>query len=268
METLRPRPMPSHLPMMPSTLRTPRTPSPLTLEVPQTPREALKHKLMTALLKNLEWFVVYSEALATYKEHGGLEPMYDMERYNEVEDSVDKLLSRDPSGGRPAGILLPPTPSEKRKNKLMAEILGTMPWFIAYRDNLSAHKERGVPEPTQYADLYDKVEERVDEILSRDDTYGEGESAPSTPSTPSSTHSFDGDVSWSELRTTRHAILKNTVMMALLNEMPWYVEYRYALERHRASGTSSPERDEPRFEAVEKRVDTLIREVIDTTYTR
>lgn len=150
----------------------------------------------------------------------------------------------------------------------MAEMLGTMQWFIEYRYNLSTHKERGVPAPTYDMDLYNEVEDRVDEILSRDDSYDEWESAPSTPSTPSSTHSFDGDVTWRELRTTRHAILKNTIMMALLNEMPWFVEYRYALDTHRAYGTPSPVRDKARFEAVEGRVDTLIREVIDETYTR
>jgi hypothetical protein len=71
-----------------------------------------------------------------------------------------------------------------------------------------------------------------------------------------------------QLRSARHAKLKDTLMMALLGEMGWFVEYREELTAHRDQGATAPEYNSVRFDAVERRVDELIREVVDPTYAR
>ncbi len=73
---------------------------------------------------------------------------------------------------------------------------------------------------------------------------------------------------WSRLRGTEHAELKNDLMMALLWNMEWFVEYRSKLDAYR-------EKSEPRhpyptaeMERVEKLVDALIVAALDPQYQR
>lgn len=71
-----------------------------------------------------------------------------------------------------------------------------------------------------------------------------------------------------ELRTTKHAELKNTYMMATLLHLEWFVEYRAELEHYRHHGGPKPVYPAARVEEVETKVDALIREVIDPAYAR
>lgn len=72
-----------------------------------------------------------------------------------------------------------------------------------------------------------------------------------------------------EMRTTQHADLKNDLMMRVLKECPWFVEYRKALERHQTTGACmTMTYPSDRVEFVETRVDELIRACVDPSYVR
>lgn len=72
-----------------------------------------------------------------------------------------------------------------------------------------------------------------------------------------------------EMRTTQHADLKNDLMMRVLKEFPWFVEYREALERHQTTGACMTMKyPSDRVEKVETCVDELIRGCVDPSYVR
>lgn len=154
----------------------------------------------------------------------------------------------------------------------MTTLLEQLDWFVAYREALATHVERGEPPPTYDVSLFEEVERRVDALIRHGQTHALG-GRPATARIPehppaSSMPPPPRTLPVQQLRTTRYAALKDTLMMALLGELDWFVEYRQALAAHRERGAPAPKYDEARFEAVEQRVDALIRDVVDPTYTR
>ena len=159
----------------------------------------------------------------------------------------------------------PPEPPEPPtlKDVLMTTLLGELDWFVAYREALATHMQRGVSPPMYDVSLFDEVERRVDALVRegwRPTTTGLSAAATPAPRL----HGLPVR----QLRSTRHAKLKDTLMMALLGELDWFVEYREELNAHREQGAAAPEYQSARFDFVESRVDTLIREVFDPMYAR
>ena len=126
------------------------------------------------------------------------------------------------------------TESSTLRDALTTTLLNKLDWFVAYREALADHMERGAPLPTYDMSRFAEVERRVDALI----------------------------------RKRRYVALKDTLMMALLSELDWFVAYREALVAHRERGKPMPAYDKARFESVERHVDELIRKVIDPTYTR
>ena len=72
-----------------------------------------------------------------------------------------------------------------------------------------------------------------------------------------------------ELRPQQNAELKNQLMMAILNQLDWFVQYRIGLAEYRAGAAPKPvPYPTERVELVEKAVDELIRKIVDDTHTR
>ena len=72
-----------------------------------------------------------------------------------------------------------------------------------------------------------------------------------------------------EMRTTKHAELKNDLMMRVLKQFPWFVEYREALERHQTTGECmTMQYPSERVEIAETCVDEMIRVFVDPSYVR
>ena len=70
------------------------------------------------------------------------------------------------------------------------------------------------------------------------------------------------------LRGSEHAELKNTLMMTVLSHAGWFVEFRESLDVYRRQGGVSPLYPSERVERVEALVDKLIREAVDSDYSR
>ena len=70
------------------------------------------------------------------------------------------------------------------------------------------------------------------------------------------------------LRGTKHAELKNDLMMALLTRMDWYRAYRRVLDDYRERDGLRPQYPTDEIERVETLVDNLIRKAVDTGYRR
>lgn len=73
---------------------------------------------------------------------------------------------------------------------------------------------------------------------------------------------------WSQLRSEKHAELKNELMMSLLTRVDWFVAYRDSLRRYREHGGEAPEYPSDRVDKVETLVDRLIADVVDPLYVR
>ena len=69
------------------------------------------------------------------------------------------------------------------------------------------------------------------------------------------------------LRSTHLADLKNDRMMSLLRATDWWTAYRKRLDRHREFGEPAPKYP-AQVEDVERRVDALLRAVVDPSYKR
>ena len=171
---------------------------------------------------------------------------------------------------RPASEAPAPEPPTL-KDVLMTTLLGQLDWFVVYREGLAAHVTRGVPPPTYDVSRFDEVERRVDALIRegwRPAPAGWAAAAPLDSPRPAPPPPPPHGLPVRQLRSARHAKLKDTLMMALLGELGWFVEYRKELAAHREQGATAPEYDGALFDVVERRVDTLIREVVDPTYAR
>jgi hypothetical protein len=75
------------------------------------------------------------------------------------------------------------------------------------------------------------------------------------------------------LRSEHLGELKNTVMMAVLCELPWFVAYRAELDEHRrctAAGriTEPPPYPRAAVEEIERKVDAFLVDTVDPQYVR
>ena len=71
------------------------------------------------------------------------------------------------------------------------------------------------------------------------------------------------------LRSEKHANLKNRLMMSILLELPWFVEFRKELKEYRDhKQTKAPKYPSKEVEEIEKEVDKWIVDNVDPDYRR
>ena len=71
------------------------------------------------------------------------------------------------------------------------------------------------------------------------------------------------------LRSEKHANLKNRLMMSILLELPWFVEFREELQAYRDhKRTKAPKYPSKEVEEIEKEVDKWIVDNVDPDYRR
>ena len=71
------------------------------------------------------------------------------------------------------------------------------------------------------------------------------------------------------LRSEKHADLKNRLMMSILLELPWFVEFQKELQAYRDhKQTKAPKYPSKEVEEIEKEVDKWIVDNVDPDYRR